>query len=242
MTKRIFFSTITLGLFIGWGTATNADVVEQRDMTEGTESFGPEEGEFLSFVTLSAAAPLGDFTVSYSGIGEDQLTINWNAPAGTLIRVTPPADLADSSRLRFFFTTQGVSVGTGSYQDDVASFQFSDFSGAALPAPATQRMTLSGPGGSDVTAFLQFNNLTPGASLQFSRLSMTTTVPTDYNVDFDSAITEFLIEGLARSSSPTPPADPGQWIQLVSIPEPASAAMLAIGGFALLRRKTGTHP
>ena len=226
------FATITAAvaiLLISGTVSANGLINTVGVVTEESKSY---DG-FETLVELSVAAPLGNFTHDFSALGVEIWSVTWEAPAGKQIEVTSPLGF-EPGYLAFEFFADGGSFGAGSHVDPSATIVHDfDVEPTFLD---TYNMALSGPPSTSAEAGVFYIQLTPGQTHRLTSMTISTTVPADYDVDIDTAITSFHIFAGAEASTTGLP-DPGQWLRLVPIPEPATLALLLIGGLALLRRK-----
>lgn len=225
--------------------AAEAQIANTGVMTEQTNSFLPDDGdpdEFRSTASVSAAAPLGSFTHAFSALGDTEWTVTWAAPEGKHIEIVIPVG-STGFGLQFEFGGGTGSTSDGRFRELVTPVL--DLAPGSAPFPSLENavnFTLSGVGGDRTAAVLELDDeggalFTPGEIYRFTSLSATTTVPADYDLDWDNAIEFFNIRGSVSFDAADSPTDPGQWIRIV--PAPGAAGLLALGALAATRRRRG---
>jgi hypothetical protein len=172
-----------------------------------------------SVAIVSAASPLGSFTHSFSALGETEWNIVWRAPAGQAFEIEVPSGF-DGANVLFDFAAGGLfsPFGFDAFDGDVQTTV--ELLPGSDPLPLSSLgASLTGPGGNGANAGTRIEPASAGAIHRFASLTLTVTVPSDYDVDLDSMVSAFEIEGRAFTTSVNPaPPDPGQWVRLVPVP------------------------
>jgi hypothetical protein len=189
-----------------------------------------------------SAATLPDFNFAFSTLGDTDFSVTWQAPTNYLIQITPPSGF-DFVQVLFNFYTGNSYYNVGEVIPP-ATVSLTDFSGNNLPnmPPSTQftgPQTATFPA-NNAGAFIIPTNLPLGESFYLSSATVEFTVPAAYNVDFNAPILGFEVYGQAFSNQPNPnlaPANPGQWITLVQVPEPSSLILLSVAGLGVIARR-----
>lgn len=188
-----------------------------------------------------SAATLPDFNFAFSTLGDTNFSVTWQAPTNYLIKITPPSGF-DSVQVLFEFYTGSSYYNVGEVTPP-ATLSLTDFTGNNLPGMPvftqfTGPQTTSFPA-DNAGAFIIPNNLPLGESFYLSSATVQFTVPAAYNVDFNAPILGFDVYGQVFSNQPNPnlaPANPGQWITLVMVPEPSSFTLLGVVGLGVIAR------
>ena len=207
-------------------------------VSEEVNSFEDEgnNSEYYSQAEVRVPAPLSNSVFTFSGPGEDVVSVTWSAPAGKLIEIATPAGF-DDIEVDFRLFSGGLYRAGGITPD--TQVQFADFQGPALPS-FTDNTLFSGPGPDGDGARVLFDYTLPaGETYRFSSVTATVTIPESYTMDFNSPTNQFGILGEAETSGLETVVleDPGQWIRLVDVPEPNSLALLGLGGLIVARRR-----
>ena len=223
---------LTLAAAVLLVTPANADLVLVGAVTEESNSFGPDIDAIVGEATVAVASP-GTFDQEFSALGEQAVSITWQAPAGQLIEVVTPVGFEFGSQLRFNFRGGNNFFVSGSLNASLTPTLI-DLTGGTLD-PVFASVGLSGPGG-DAVGFNVVYDLEPGVTYRFAGLTATGVIPAGFDTDFDDLpIEQFAVvgEAVTGDSGLTPP---GQWVRLVPIPEPSSLALLGLGGPWICRR------
>lgn len=179
-------------------------------------------------------ASLGSFTVDF-GIYDAAVnaTFTWSAPANKLFEIVIPGDVTDAF-LDFQVVTDGSSGGTERSLTLIPSF--ADFSGPALPAPGTPELELADDPNGLTGGGVDYEPLAIGLTYRFSSFSATAVIPADYNTAHDNPFQVYRMRvGLSYAEDIT--GEVPTVVSLVAIPEPASAALLGLGGLILFSKR-----
>ncbi len=189
----------------------------------------PGEAEFGIF--FQDPSP-GTFTFDFSAVGDQEIIVTWQAPAGQFIEIAVPDGYVNTSAI-FRMQTSGGFSSTGSFDATGLVLDVADPTGDPLPAPSLTYIRGSGPGSLNLVSGADFN-LTAGETYRFTSLSVSGTMPAGYDQTF--ANTEFgQFRLIARLNDPSGLGDPGAWVSVV--PEPASLALLGLGGLLVAQRR-----
>ena len=221
-------------------TAPAQNYVGTLSVESNSDQSDPGNGLYTYLNEISVTS-LDDFNFAFSSLGDVDFSVTWQAPPGYLIEITPPSGFDNTQVLFQMYTgLSGYNVGQISPS---ATLTLTDFTGNTLPtmSPTTQ---FTGPQTSTLPAdnagaFVFAGGYALDEPFYLSSANVTFTVPASYDVDYNAPLIDFNVFGSAFSNNPTtPPANPGQWIRLVPVPEPSSVALLAIVGlFAMGRRR-----
>ncbi len=191
-----------------------------RELSE--PSFTSDANSATAFLA-TPNADLSEVTYDFSSAGPVPLSITWKAPQGKLIEVTRPAGFTSNFLLQFFIRTGIGTVANNAFQEFSPTVSYTGLQGN-LPGAASRFLQLSGGIPEGIEGAINEDIPNPGERIRFSSLTTSTTVPAFYartisNVALDS----FYLRGVANKAGGDNPADPGQWIRLVDIPDPNAA-------------------
>jgi len=217
---RSKFTSAVLLTVLGGGLAYAPPQIGQVsvDYTCSEETQSYHVGlEAMSEVSVGAPAPPGNFTYDFGATaGADEISFTWSAPAGQMFQITAP-DGWDTLEAQLDTRWGGVDNPGGGVSDTNPTVQIEGAAGEPLVS-SSKRIALSGPGGDYGFGFVTFA-LTPGKVYQFTSVTLSTTVPDTYAVDFDVPVDNTpTLDGRATKMGDPSPPDPGQWITLVPIP------------------------
>jgi hypothetical protein len=190
--------------------------------------------EATSWSSTSLTSDTG-FTEDYSTQGETTLTVNFQFPAGQQLVVATPSnfDFLDIDfDCRF---DDGMGDLLSNYSPDVTV----EGNAAAEALSANAQTHFYTDGDPDLRSLVSFS-LAPGETYIFNSITITTTVPAEYDVAFNNEFADVSeVEFTAVDSSGTA-SDPGNWGSLQPIPEPSAytlvVAVYALG-LAIIRRQ-----
>ena len=195
-----------------------------------TEFFtDPSEGEFG--ILLSDPTP-DPFTADFGLLGDTQVSVTWQAPAGQFFEIAPPVGF-DFPSLIFRVQTDGGFSSSGSFDSFDLSLDIAGQSGDALPTPNNTFLEGSGPGSLNLIAGVDID-LVAGEVYRFTSLTLTGTLPAGYNQNFNGVGLNARLIARTNDLTGTLP-DPGAWVHVV--PMPGTAAMLGLGGLLAARRR-----
>lgn len=192
------------GLF----TTAQADLDISREISVESNNF---DGSLSTAEIATSADGLNEFTADFSMLGDEPLTITWDAPPGKLIEITRPVGFSGTFSFQFVLRTGGTSA-TEAFQDTDPNVHYSGLDGDT-PTSGTRLILLSDSAMEGAEATIT-ESLQPGESVKFRSLTASTTVDNSYDEDIDNlALTEFLLLGTADSSGMDSPTDPGfDWL------------------------------
>ncbi|MEM6333954.1 MAG: PEP-CTERM sorting domain-containing protein [Planctomycetota bacterium] len=194
-------------------------------------SSNPSAGLYEVFLNDADAPSL---TRDFSALGSEPVRVTWQASAGQFFEVTAPTGF-DFVSLKFDVFSEGDILGDPLAFFAVQGIEVAGAAGDPLPTPSVTSL-LGGldPSSPALLASVDFD-LTPGETYRFESLTLLATVPASFDQNFnDIGFIRFGFFGTASDPSAALP-DPGQWIAVV--PEPATVALLGLGGAALLGRR-----
>ena len=214
MSSSFYHSFCSTVAFLLANTGLFTTALADQDITR---SISVESNNFTGSSSTAELATsiddLNEFTADFSMLGDEDLTITWEAPLGKLIEVTRPAGFSGPFVIEFILGTGGTSA-EDAFEDVDPDVTYSGLDGDT-PNSGTRHILLSGSSLEGLEATIT-ESLEPGESVKFRSLTASTTVDSSYDEEFDNlALTEFLLRGTASTAGMDAPADPGQWIQLV---------------------------
>ena len=200
----------TFALSYSFGDITTIGVVSEESNTYYPDDFVG----YSSSAQLDVPAPKGTFTQDFNTLGEVVWTVTWQAPAGHVIEIAPPAGWENGSLYVQF--QAGLSGGVSHY-DTTPTLTLYGESGDSLGSytGSSHYMMVRPTSANTVNAVCSWD-LTMGNTYRASAISLTTTVPAGINDNINAAIGTFNLGGYLSAYSATP-ADPGQWISIVAI-------------------------
>lgn len=228
--------------FILASSALGQTFVGSLSVESNSDESDPGNNVYTYFNEISVAT-LDDFDFAFSSLGDVDFSVTWQAPAGQLIKITPPSGF-DSTQVIFqmFTGLSGYNVGQVL---PTTTLSLTDFTGSTLPTmtpsaqftgPQTSSLPADNAGAFVIASGYAFDEpfFLSSATVEFS-------VPASYDVDFNAPLIDFNVFGVAFSQNPnTPPTDPGQWITLVEIiPAPSALGGALLMGALLGARRRG---
>jgi len=174
---------------------------------------------------LNEIVPVAYFNQDFSALGATEVTFSLSTPEGQYFEAFAPDGFgsAELTVLRRFGNSMFV---TDRYLDNAPTFSVNFMEPNTFDSEAYFAAT--GPGGNMISGAVNIA-IPEGERIRFDRVSLTTTIPAGYDVDYDNVASNLQIYANAFSSGDLP--DPGPMVALV--PEPASATLL-LGGLVLL--------
>ncbi|MEL6497622.1 MAG: GC-type dockerin domain-anchored protein [Planctomycetota bacterium] len=213
--KRTIASVALAAALTGFAGAQAIDTVGV--MTNETREFSfDSELEFAVGVAEVSAELSGlAFTHDFSALGETVWTVEWRAPEGGYIEVSPPSDFSDVNLDFTFLASEGAT--TIEFFAFADSTHFDLLPGSPAWSPIDPQGSLSGPTGLRASAnmVVEQPDILPGETYRLTSASMTFVVPADFDVSFDISLLRFSVRGRATVLGAAPPADPGQWVRVV---------------------------
>ncbi|MEM6756694.1 MAG: PEP-CTERM sorting domain-containing protein [Planctomycetota bacterium] len=196
-------------------------------LSESVYTFEVDFGVRFSNSRLEADFPIANYVFDYNTVDEVQVSITAQAPAGQMFVITPPTGFDSELRL-----TLSGGGGIGAFSN--ASIDVQSPGGPSLQDSAT--LVIIGADQAGVSASANFVTLTPGLTYYATSITVTGTAPLELNDSVDAEFTLFELSGAAFTSDLNTP-DPGPWVTLQPIPEPASLALTGIIGAVLIMRR-----
>lgn len=186
-------------------------------------------------------------TADFSTLGDTTLTFTWAAPEGQAFELYVPTGLGWEANTDYFlqFNLQfNNSSGGIAYFPTLESFSLGGASGTALPTVPSDVNMIAVQGTSatsTINAQVTYGGLVVGERYRFQSATLTVSFGASYTGVFQDAPLLFnhsFLTGYIYADDII--SDPGQILSLVSVPEPANAALLAsvfAAGFCLRRRR-----
>ncbi len=222
MDRRLLL-LIALALPCSLQAATVAHTFSEAERTD-TFSIDPTNGEMVHGIIYQGESSLD---LPYSVLGDDVLSLVWRAPATHYFELTTPLTGDTFLNVSTFKSGGGTLVLNGAHQDGSPSVTLAG--PGPFPALPFGSVSLSGPGGNAVQAPLS-ERLTPGQVFRFSEITVQTTVPAAFDVEFSHQQT-FVLEYGSRGATEDPSA-----LRLVQIPEPTAALLASVGAAMIISR------
>ncbi len=176
------------------------------------------------------------FNTNFNALGNELVTVEFNAPAGQKFSVSTPSGWS-SSNLSISWGPGGISQSSGVPGNFDALPPLISFGGLEGIAPTLTNSSFQLNTGFKTAYFGAFYSLTPGTTFSFTSFSMSATVPAGYDLDFSatnpSASPQLRGSLFANSLLP----DPGPWITIVPEPSHSMLAMMGALGLVLRRRR-----
>lgn len=181
-----------------------------------------------------------NLVVDYATLGDTVLSVTWSAPVGQRFVIAPPDTGYDFDGV-FLNATYGTTSFPGGITPTGTVVSHDITASNGITPGFDPGISLTGPGGDAVAAEVGLVGIELGETYTFTTLTLEAPIPASYDIQVDSAFLNYSLFGdlFFQSDNPNPdlPPNPGQWIRLAPIPEPASAALLSLGGMALLRSR-----
>jgi len=154
----------------------------------------PNDGLY-SYTNQISVATFDDFDFEFSTLGDTDFSVTWQAPAGFLIRITPPSGF-DTTQVVFQFATGNSYYNVGEVQP-TAALSLSGLFGNTLPTMATSTQ-FTGPKtaqlpANNAGAFIFASGYAFDVPFFLSSATVTFTVPAAYDVDFDAPLNAFSV-------------------------------------------------
>ena len=232
------FATVLASLSVA-AAASGQTYVGTLSVESNSDQSDPGNG-IHTYLNQISVATLDDFDFAFSSLGDVDFSVTWQAPTGYRIKVTPPSGF-DATQVLFQFYTGLSGYNVGQIMPS-PTLSVTDLLGSTLPTlgastqftgPATSTLPANNAG-----AFVFATGYALDEPFYLSSAKVTFTVPAAYDVDYNAPLLGFNVFGSAYANNPSsPPADPGQWIELVPIPSPGPASAAAIAGLAAMGRR-----